>query len=247
MSTLKLGLWMNPEMQNVSNDNMLSFIEYLNEGVNDPAIFKAVFLSGGPGSGKSFTVGKNGAALAALGFRVVNSDTAFENAMKKAGMEMNADNIFSAQGQNLRAGAVELTGKQKELYITGRLGLVIDGTGRDAAKILRQKAEMEQLGYETAMVFVNTDLETAINRDAKRGQGGRSLGSAEVTVMWKSVQRNIGTFQSAFGSNFYVVDNSEGSNFKSDVLRIFKQIGRWSKRDPKNRIAQAWIRQQKSG
>jgi len=226
---------------------LLSFIEYLTEGVNDPAIFKAVFLAGGPGSGKSFTVGKNGAALAALGFRVVNSDTAFENAMKKAGMEMNPDNIFSAQGQNIRAGAKELTAKQRDLYLLGRLGLVIDGTGRDAAKILRQKNIMEQLGYETAMVFVNTDLETAINRDSARGQDGRSLGSAEVTTMWKSVQKNIGTFQSAFGSNFYVVDNSEGSDFKRDTLRVFKQIGKWSKRSPKNRIAQAWIRQQKSG
>lgn len=222
---------------------MLSFLEFLNEGVNDPAIFKAVFLAGGPGSGKSFTVGKNGAALVALGFRVVNSDTAFERAMEKAGMDMNPDNIFSAQGQNIRASAVDLTAKQKELYLQGRLGLVIDGTGRDAAKILRQKTEMEQLGYETAMVFVNTDLETAINRDAKRQ---RSLGDKEVTTMWKSVQNNIGTFQSAFGSNFYVVDNSEGSNFQRDTLRVFKKIGAWSKKDPRNRVAQAWIRQERS-
>ena len=225
---------------------MQSFSEFLNEGVNDPAIFKAVFLAGGPGSGKSFTVGKNGAALAALGFRVVNSDTAFERAMDKAGLEMNPESIFSAQGQNLRAGAVELTNKQKDLYLIGRLGLVIDGTGRDAAKILRQKTQMEQLGYETAMVFVNTDLETAVGRDAKRGQDGRSLGSAEVSTMWKAVQKNIGTFQSAFGSNFYVVDNSEGSDFKRDTLRVFKSIGKWSKRSPKNRVAQAWIRQQSS-
>lgn len=225
---------------------MLSFFQFLDEGVNDPAIFKAVFLAGGPGSGKSFTVGKNGAALSALGFRVVNSDTAFETAMKKAGMEMNPDNIFSAQGQNVRAGAVELTDKQKELYLKGRLGVVIDGTGRDASKIMRQKTQMEQLGYETAMVFVNTDLDTAINRDAVRGQSGRSLGSAEVTTMWKSVQKNIGSFQSAFGSNFYVVDNSEGSNFQRDTLRVFKKIGSWSKKEPRNRVAQAWIRQQRA-
>ena len=222
---------------------MLSFSEFLHEGVNDPAIFKAVFLAGGPGSGKSFTVGKNGAALAALGFRVINSDTAFENAMKKAGMEMNPDNIFSAQGQNIRAGSKELTNKQRDLYLLGRLGLVIDSTGRDAAKILRQKNLMEQLGYETAMVFVNTDLETAIKRDKERP---RSLGSAEVTTMWKSVQKNIGKFQSSFGQNFFVVDNSEGSDFQSDTLRVFKQIGKWSRKPPKNRIAQTWIRQEKS-
>jgi hypothetical protein len=37
---------------------MIKFSQYLSEGINDPAIFKAVFLAGGPGSGKSFIVGK---------------------------------------------------------------------------------------------------------------------------------------------------------------------------------------------
>ena len=54
----------------------------LEEGVNDPAIFKAVFLAGGPGSGKSFVVGKS--ALTSFGLKLVNSDNAFEQALKKA-------------------------------------------------------------------------------------------------------------------------------------------------------------------
>jgi len=36
---------------------MKSFYSFLEEGVNDPAIFKAVFMAGGPGSGKSFVTG----------------------------------------------------------------------------------------------------------------------------------------------------------------------------------------------
>ena len=114
---------------------MLSFAEHIkeiDEGVNDPAIFKAIFLAGGPGSGKTFIVGKTG--LTSLGFRVVNSDTAFENALKKAGLEMNPDNIFSIKGQGIRDKAKELTAKQQGLYIKGRLGLVIDGTGKDSRK-----------------------------------------------------------------------------------------------------------------
>ena len=44
--------------------------------------YSAIFLAGGKlGSGKTFIVGKTG--LTSLGFRVVNSDTAFENARKK--------------------------------------------------------------------------------------------------------------------------------------------------------------------
>ena len=115
---------------------MIKFSQFLNEGVNDPAIFKAVFLAGGQGSGKSFIVGKTG--LPILGFRVVNSDDSFENAMKKAGMEMNPDNIFSVQGQELRGKAKRITAKKQEIYIKGRLGLVIDGTGKDFAKLQKQ-------------------------------------------------------------------------------------------------------------
>ena len=84
---------------------MKTFSDFLSEGVNDPAIFKAVFLAGGPGSGKSFIAGKT--ALSTFGFRVVNSDDAFENAMKKAGMEMNPENIFSVKGQEIRGKATK--------------------------------------------------------------------------------------------------------------------------------------------
>ena len=45
------------------------------EGVYDPNIFKAFFLAGGPGSGKSFVVRR---ATGGLGLKIVNSDTAFE-------------------------------------------------------------------------------------------------------------------------------------------------------------------------
>ena len=47
----------------------------LQEGVYDPNIFKAFFLAGGPGSGKSYVVRRT---TGGLGMRIVNSDEAFE-------------------------------------------------------------------------------------------------------------------------------------------------------------------------
>ena len=43
----------------------------LQEGVYDPNIFKAIFLAGGPGSGKSYVVRRT---TGGLGMKVVNSD-----------------------------------------------------------------------------------------------------------------------------------------------------------------------------
>tara|TARA_B100001057_G_scaffold443989_1_gene480562 strand:- start:3658 stop:5697 length:2040 start_codon:yes stop_codon:yes gene_type:complete len=222
---------------------MISFSEHIkdiDEGVNDPAIFKAIFLAGGPGSGKTFIVGKTG--LTSLGFRVVNSDTAFENALKKAGVEMNPDNIFSVKGQEIRGKAKELTAKQQGLYIKGRLGLVIDGTGRDSEKILKQKKMLERLGYSTAMILVNTDKETALKRNDARP---RRLDPKEVGNMWNEVQRNLGQYQREFKSRLTIVDNSDGVDYNKETLRAYRIMSKFANAEPMNPIAKKWIKTQK--
>ena len=221
---------------------MKSFKIFLDEGVNDPAIFKAIFLAGGPGSGKSFIVGKTG--LTSMGYKVVNSDDAFEAAMKKAGMEMDPENIFSVKGQEIRGKAKALTGKRQARYIEGRLGLVIDGTGKDPDKIVTQARQLIKLGYDVAMVFVNTDLDTAMKREAARK---RTIGEVEATKYWKEVQRNIGRYQQLFGkNNFLVVDNSEGKDYQAETLRAYRDATKFTNKTPDNPKAKKWIADEKA-
>ena len=97
---------------------------------------------------------------------------------------------------------------------------MVDGTGKDPDKIAEQAKKVKDMGYDVAMIFVNTDLDTAISRDAKRA---RTLGAKGVTEYWKAVQRNIGKFQRMFGKpNFLVVDNSEGKNYEKDTLTALR-------------------------
>ena len=112
--------------------------DQIQEGLNDPAIFKAVFLAGGPGSGKSFIVGKT--ALTSFGMKLVNSDNAFEKGLRDAGLSMK--DLFNPKAQDVRAKASALTKKKMGGFVEGRLGLIIDGTGKDADKIKKQKAEL---------------------------------------------------------------------------------------------------------
>jgi shikimate kinase len=219
---------------------MLTFKEYLEEGINDPAIFKAVFLAGGPGSGKSFVVKQT--ALSALGFKLINSDPAFEAALKKVGLEATPEDIFSPKGQQARKAAKTLTRKQMELALYGRLGLTIDGTGKDYEKINKQVTSLRKLGYDCAMIFVNTDLETAIQRDSERD---RSLGEQAVTKMWKDVQKNIGKFQNVFGRQMYIIDNSTGANWQGATNSAYKRIGEWSKTEPTRPEAKVWMTAQR--
>ena len=219
---------------------MLTFQQFV-EGVNDPAIFKAIFLAGGPGSGKSFIVGKTG--LTSMGYKVVNSDDAFEASLKKAGMTMNPDDIFSIKGQEIRGKAKRLTAKKQERYLKGRFGIVVDGTGKDFQKISKQVRSVQALGYDTAMIFVNTDLETAVRRDQERT---RTLGREEVTKMWKTVQSNIGAFQRMFGKpNMLIVDNSDGKNYEKETLRAYRDAMKFTNKEPQSQKAQNWIKQEK--
>ena len=221
---------------------MKSFMQYfLKEGINDPGIFKAVFMAGGPGSGKSFISGKTG--LTSMGLRVINSDDVFEANLKKVGMDATPENIWTDKGQAIRVSSKALTDKKQEISLEGRLGLLIDGTGKDVAKIKVQRAGLERLGYDTMMIFVNTTLDTSVSRDKMRD---RTVGEKGVTKMWSEVQNNIGAFQRMFGAKrFIVVDNTEGKDFKKETLVAYRLASKFVNAAPESHIAKKWIESEK--
>jgi len=191
----------------------------LNEGLYDPNIFKAFFLAGGPGSGKTFVTRS---AFAGTGLKVINSDNAFERGLKKAGLSLKMPEDEAESRDMVRARAKATTSNMQDLAIQGRLGLVIDGTGRDYDKIAYQTRTLKELGYDCYMVFVNTSLEVALERNAKRE---RSVPEYITTSSWKGVQANIGKFQNLFGvGNMVIIDNS-----KSDqelVSQVMNKVGK---------------------
>ena len=224
----------------------LALIEdFMREGVNDPGIFKAFFTAGGPGSGKSH-VASNTMGLksgGAFGLKVIDSDPAFKLLLKHAGLTSKPTDIFSARGQEQREKAKSITKKQQGHYLEGRLGLLIDGTGKDYTKIKKMSDALRVIGYETFMLFVNTSLDVAIQRDQMRE---RTLGEDEVTKMWNAVQKNMGKFQSYFGrENFILVDNNNATEKIFDKLHV--QIEKLISKKPSSRAANAWIKSQQRG
>jgi hypothetical protein len=71
----------------------------------------------------------------------------------------------------------------------GRLGMLIDGTGDDYKKIQTKKNLIEKLGYDAFMIFVNTSLEVALERNAARS---RSLPEDLAKLLRKPLQNRIG-------------------------------------------------------
>jgi predicted kinase len=223
------------------------------EGVDDPGILKCVFMAGGPGSGKSFTAmeifgidKKLKSSFSSFGLKSVNSDSAFEAGLKKNGIDPRDlariekeepelwDKITKTPG-GIRDRAKQLTAKQKAFYEAGRLGMIIDGTGHEYGKIQKNKKYAESLGYDTYMVFVNTSLEVAQERNQKRD---RVLPDDLLEKSWKDVQNNLGKFQNLFGSNFRIVDNTV---YKPISGQVQKAVNQFVKKPVYNQIGKKWI------
>ena len=227
---------------------MISLKTFLDEGVFDPSIFKAIFLAGGPGSGKSYIAGKT---TVGMGLKLVNSDETLERLLKKHNVPLDFTTLSpdqTAKKDMLRTRAKELTFGQMKVkafkgkgaldhYIHGRLGLVIDGTGKDFDDIHRQASYLKKMGYDTYMIFVNTSEQVAQQRNLERP---RKLRPEKVKEFWLSVQQNIGKFQAYFRpSNFIVVDNNKAGE---DVFKqVSKRIRKLVNKKVTNPIAQQWI------
>ena len=205
----------------------------LQEGVYDPNIFKAFFLAGGPGSGKSYVVRKT---TGGTGLKSVNSDEVFEHLLTKAGLSLKMPPEEFERKEVVRARAKKITTARQANYLEGRLGLVIDGTGKDADKILKQKAGLEELGYDTYMIFVNTSLDVALKRNAARA---RRVAEPMVVKSWKDVQSNIGKFNNMFRQGFIVVDNN---NAGEDVFNdVWKRVKGLLRKKVQNTRALSWM------
>jgi shikimate kinase len=219
-------------------ENILDVMQgLLDEGVYDPSIFKAIFLAGGPGSGKSYVTRRT---TGGFGMKLINPDPAFEKILKDAGKDLDMTKMNPQERDLLRLRAKDLTNKQERLYIAGRLGLILDGTGKDYDKISRTKKNLDTIGYDSFMIFVNTSLEVALERNRKRA---RTLPEPMVKDFWTDVQRNIGKFQGLFGtSNFVIVDNNKPDE---DIMTMAqKRVRQLVKQPIQNGRARAWIKRE---
>ena len=214
---------------------MKEFLTHITEGVYDKGIFKAFFLAGGPGSGKTF-VTQN--VFAGSGLKIVNSDQQFERKLIAADYSLSMPPEEIKGRERIRASAKRLTTDLMTNYLIGRLGLIIDGTARDYQLIERQVQLLRtQLGYDCYMIFINTSLDVALERNAGRI---RRVPVDVTKQSWKTVQANMGKFQYLFGrKNFIILDNN---NANEDILKkVVKKIRIMMSNPIQSFTAKRWI------
>lgn len=227
------------------------FEELLEEGVHDKGIFKAIFLAGGPGSGKDYVLDNT---LSGHGMTELNSDKALEFLMDKKGLDKTMPASEKIERDVERGKAKNMTELRQRLALHGRNGVIINGTGDDAEKIKKIKSRLEELGYDTAMIMVNTRDEVSASRNVERGtRGGRTVPESIRKKKWDAVQNARGDLAKLFGDKYVEFDNSEDLRSahpdivkakKEELLNIFKGVQKFIKTPPKADSAKEWIGQE---
>jgi hypothetical protein len=169
---------------------------------------KVVFLAGGAGSGKGNVVGKLG--LEDQGFKVVNSDISLEWLKKNNGLPADMNDLTAEQRSKLGSLQHQSRGIAKRKmgkYQGNGDGVVVDGTGGSIKSMQGLVSQFEADGYDVSMMFVETSLPVALERNAARKE--RSLLDKIVTRNHESVQGNKDGFKMMFGDRFMEVNTDK--------------------------------------
>ena len=219
------------------------------EGCNDRSIFKAVFLAGGPGSGKDFISNR---VLKGYGLVEINSDTAFEFLMKKERLNFHMPDHDRQERDLVRGRAKNMTKEKERLALTGRLGLIINSTGDDFNQTDAIKRNLENIGYECRLLYVDTSNEVSRARNQMRGSiGGRVVPEAIRQDKWLAAHHAGKHYVNLFGEGqFDIVSNDldlaiapeEVKKEKEEhLLRLFKKFRKWASHRPTNAVCLDWL------
>jgi dephospho-CoA kinase len=195
---------------------MIGLISLLKEVQGTP---KAIFMAGPAGSGKSF-ISKQ---LVPSDFNTINVDDTYEELLKSSGIGMKLANMSPDElkkSGELMGQARKATDAKLQDATKNAKNLLIDSVGGSSKMLLKKKQELEDLGYETAMIMTYVSPITSLERNMKRD---RSLLPSIVIRSWRDVNKNIDVYKQAFGNNFTIIDlNPEDANKEFDEEFIYK-------------------------
>jgi predicted kinase len=156
--------------------------------------FKAIFVTGGPGSGKDIIIRE---AIAESKIVELNFIQAQE---------------YLADKQKLS----ERTSDFRREGIRNRGPLIINGPADDKDRIAYIKEELEELGYDTMMIFVETTNETSKERNSLLS---RMVVESVRQDKWLKSQQNTKYFQESF-TDCITFDNTGNLDTKEEDIHF---------------------------
>jgi len=216
---------------------MIGLISLLKEIQGKP---KAIFMAGPAGSGKSY-ISK---ILVPSDFQTINVDDTYEELLKASGIgmklaKMSPDELKKAG--ELMGKARKTTDEKYKKALENANNILIDSVGGSSKTLLKKKQELEDLGYETAMIMTYVSPITSLERNMKRD---RSLLPSIVLRSWRDVNKNIDAYKQAFGNNFTLINlDPEGANKEFDQEYVYntfiKPLGQVGKEKSPEELAKS--------
>jgi predicted kinase len=196
---------------------MIKLFDILQEITGKP---KAIFLAGPAGSGKTYTLKQ---LLPVEKYQVINVDDTYEELLKSSGLGTNLKDFGPEELSQAAKLMGRAQGATKEKYAKALEGLnnvIIDGTGAASKPLLKKKAELEALGYDTMMLMLYVSPMTSLKRNAERE---RSLLPQIVLRTWRDTNKNIEIYRQEFGDRFILINNDpEDANKTFDPAEVKK-------------------------
>jgi len=217
-------LWM--ELQSLS----------INEGIQDKGILKSCFMGGSPGSGKTYV--SNKIKSGQIEPRIVNTDKMLEFISKNMDVDINKImDDWSKYSEKIKT----LSKNQLSLYLNSMLPLFVDSTSSNPPSVFRRQGILKSIGYDVAFVWVDTSLETALERNRQRE---RNVDEDFLKKVHTKIQDLKPYYKSEF-NNFFEVKNNEGELNDDAILKAFRKVNSFFNSDVKNPIGSSLIENMK--
>jgi hypothetical protein len=179
-------------------------------------LFKAIFVTGGPGSGKDIIIR--------------------ESIPEARAVELNANQAYDylADKQKLS----EKTSDFRREAIRNRGPLIINGPADSIDKINYIKEELEDLGYSSMMIFVNTTNEVSQERNTKLS---RMMVESIRYDKWTQAQKNKNLFAESF-DNFVQIDNTGSlESIEEDITQTYLNIHNFIEGKVYGDVSLSWL------
>lgn len=194
-----------------------------NEAYQNKIVKKLVILLGGPASGKSFIADL---FVSRHGYRKAISDEYFEAIRKK---KENTDkinvSIQNPEQKNDYVWSAVKNDQRIEHYLKNGYPIVTEKTGQNYGTIASLKKLAESYGYQVYCIYVEADINTALQRNKNRPNRSLSDDNELISTHMKAKQnvdpseKGIG-FSGLFGNNFFLVRSEDTDESKEEILRI---------------------------
>jgi len=184
----------------------------LTESINDKGIFKALFVAGYPGSGKTTLIRK--VHDGSYPVMMVNSDIWTEYYLR---FDRTA---WSDIGPLVRQHSLS----NVYFHLNSLLPIYVDSTGSSPVLFKQRVDILKALGYDMKMILIDVELETSKERAKRRGEmGGRKVDENYIEMAHNQINKDRGMYRS-YIPDFKTVKNNEGDMTPAILNKISNEV-----------------------